>query len=131
MADIVFKEQMTLSEDADVAWGFSKPPAAEARRKLVFDADFWTSLHVETQTRMAAGPWPPPDFFDLLCEALCVLESHDATAMLINFRRFPAAAEKGVRKLRVGQIGYLYWRFATDVRRNDSDIYVFKFCHIV
>lgn len=99
----------------------------------MFDADFWQSLHVETQTRMAAGPWPPPDFFGLLCEALCVLES--ASAMRIDFRRFPAAAEKGVRKLRVGQIGYLYWRFATDADADanvsSNDIFVFKFCHIV
>jgi hypothetical protein len=138
---------MTLAKDADVAWGFSKHPTAQtelAQRKLVFDAGFWPSLHFDTQTRMASsagaaagGPWPPPEFFPLLVEALCILESQDATAMKLDFRRFPAAPERGIRKLRVGQVGDLYWRFATrsDAADDDEvsidDIFVCKFVNLL
>ncbi len=82
-------------------------------RQLVFEADFWPAMHVETQTRLATGSALPPEFFALLFEALSTLASHDMGLMKLDFRRFPADPEDlAVRRIHIGVYGYISWRFA-------------------
>lgn len=82
-------------------------------RQLVFDADFWPSLHVTIQTRRMTAAPVPEEFHANLAEALATLGSHELALMRVDFVRFPAAAgdEVDTRLINVGAYAQLRWSF--------------------
>jgi hypothetical protein len=91
--------QAQLLAVASAAWGCSELDALRTMqelsgampRQLVFDGDFWPTLHVVLQTRMcmaaaevgdAASAVPMsssgPGLFELVVEALATLATHEA-----------------------------------------------------
>ena len=96
------------------AWGCSEDSARSIMQELVpkmprqlkFDADFWPTLLVTVQRRIAAGTPLSADFFVDLTHALATLGSHDINMMRVDFIRFPVHApppdDMDVRFIHVG-----------------------------
>jgi hypothetical protein len=125
--------QAQLLAVASAAWGCSELDALRTMqelsgampRQLVFDGDFWPTLHVVLQTRMcmaaaevgdAASAVPMsssgPGLFELVVEALATLATHELGMMRADFVRFPADAEHAnARRISVGPHAHLRWRF--------------------
>lgn len=104
---------------AAAAWGVSETAALGIMqdfrfmpRQLVFEADFWPTLHGITQTRLAAATPLPSEFFLMLFEAFDILCSYEIGMMRSNFRLFPATDDIAIRLLHVGHFGTVSWRFA-------------------
>ena len=106
---------------ACAAWNCSEAQALQTMqelatpmpRQLVFDADFWPSLHVTIQTRRVTAAPVPEEFHAKLAEALATLGSHELSLMRLDFMRFPAVAgdEVDTRLINVGAYAQLRWSF--------------------
>lgn len=98
-------------------------------RQLVFDAEFWPSLHATVQTRLATNP-VPESFFAQLAEALATLGSYELAMMRLDFTRFPAyAGDVNMRLINVGNNAQLRWSFQG--ARQDAPIQAIAGCRIV
>jgi hypothetical protein len=109
-------EEDALQKMRDMAGSYpSSCPSSYPRkaRQLVFDADFWPSLHVTIQTRLVTHTKKVPEqFYAHLAEALATLGSHDAAMMRVDFVRFPADAQDvTARLIDVGTDARLRWKF--------------------
>jgi hypothetical protein len=81
-------------------------------RQVVFDAEFWPTMHTLINTRKATGMPLETEFYEQLAEALATLGTVDLSTLRLDFVRFPIIPDNvNVRTIRVGAVAMLKWSF--------------------